>query len=399
MNKIRRVGMLAAGLAAAVLFAGAGTRLLASCSDFGLPFTDLGSETTFCAAIAEAYFSGLTNGTTATTYSPSTLVPRDQMAAFITRTLDQSLLRGNRRAALDQWWTPAPLFPSGLALTSVGMAPSRLACDGADVWVTNSEGGTVSRVRASDGKNLETWTGMTSPFGIIAAMGRVFVTGFGGHLYEIDPSQTAGAATTAANTLLAEASGIAFDGDRIWIAHQANPGGGISIVTPGSSTPWSVTTVTNGFTSPYGIVFDGTGMWVTDLAANTFLKLDSNAAIVQTVAVGHEPTYPAFDGHNFWVPNHNDDSLTVVRASDGAVLKTFSAGHGNQNGLSQPLQAVFDGQRILVLNSAGFSLFKAADLSVIGNSSPSGVSTPFGACSDGVNFWASFNASGKIGRF
>jgi hypothetical protein len=67
-----------------------------------LPFTDVMSNPFFC-QIAEAFFSGLANGTSATTYSPSSPVPREQMAAFITRTQDSALRRGSRRAALKQW--------------------------------------------------------------------------------------------------------------------------------------------------------------------------------------------------------------------------------------------------------------------------------------------------------
>ena len=106
----------------AVFFAASGLRALADCAAFGLPFADLGS-TSFCAEIAEAYFSGLSNGTSATTYAPSQNVPREQMAAFVTRTLDQSLLRGNRRAALDQFWTTSPHFDH-FATTAVGRSPS-----------------------------------------------------------------------------------------------------------------------------------------------------------------------------------------------------------------------------------------------------------------------------------
>jgi hypothetical protein len=50
----------------------------------------------FC-QIAAAYFSGLTNGTSATIYSPGLNVTRDQMAAFITRTQDSALKRGSTR--------------------------------------------------------------------------------------------------------------------------------------------------------------------------------------------------------------------------------------------------------------------------------------------------------------
>src|SRR5436190_21604114 len=69
-----------------------------------LPFTDVPSSNIFFCSIAEAYFSGLTNGTSATTYNPSDPVPREQMAAFVTRTQDSAIRRGSRRGALGQWW-------------------------------------------------------------------------------------------------------------------------------------------------------------------------------------------------------------------------------------------------------------------------------------------------------
>ena len=81
-------------------------------------------------------------------------------------------------------------------------------------WVTNSNDGTVSRVRGSDGKLLDTWTGANIPFAVVFALGKVFVTGFTGpgKLYEIDPSQAAGAVTLISSTLGDKPQGIAFDG-------------------------------------------------------------------------------------------------------------------------------------------------------------------------------------------
>src|SRR5215469_18768297 len=64
-----------------------------------LPFTDVMGSIFFC-SIAEAYFSGLTNGTTPTTYSPDDFVRRDQMSAFVTRTQDSALRRASRKAAV-----------------------------------------------------------------------------------------------------------------------------------------------------------------------------------------------------------------------------------------------------------------------------------------------------------
>src|SRR4030095_10232641 len=106
-------------------------------------FTDTMGNFFFC-QIAAAYFSGLTNGTTATTYTPGASVPREQMAAFVTRTLDQSLKRGHPRAALGEWWTNKT-GPRKSAI-STGAGPQFLACDGLTVWVSNMESNSLSRI-------------------------------------------------------------------------------------------------------------------------------------------------------------------------------------------------------------------------------------------------------------
>jgi hypothetical protein len=69
--------------------------------------------------------------------------------------------------------------------------------------------------------------------------------------------------------------------------------------------------------------------------------------------------------------------------------------------LNGPWAAAFDGQRVLVTNNLGdsVSLWKAADLTPIG-SFPTGAGTgPYGACSDGVNFWITLNTTGQLARF
>jgi DNA-binding beta-propeller fold protein YncE len=358
-----------------------------------LPFTDVPSSNVFFCSIAEAYFSALTNGTTPTTYNPSDPVPREQMAAFITRAMDQSLKRGSRRAALDQYWTPLPA--DGLGLTTIGTAPWLVRSDGADLWVANHLSGTVSVVRASNGRVVDEWSGATSALGVLSARGLIFVTGNTdpGKLYQIDPRNTSGTVVTLPISLGVLPSGIAFDGERIW---TANNGGSVSIVT---LNPLSVSTVTAGFTEPHGIMYDGANIWVTDLAdeisPGKLFKLDSNGAIIQTVTMATNPEFPVFDGTNIWVPNQSN-SVIVVRASTGAILATLTG-----NGLNQPTTAAFDGERILVTNYLGnsVSLWKAADLSPLGSISTGLASKPLGACSDGLNFWITLNGTGKLARF
>jgi hypothetical protein len=360
-----------------------------------LPFTDVPGSSIFFCSIAEAYFSTLTNGSTATTYNPTDPVLRQQMAAFVTRTMDQSLKRGSRRAALDQYWTPTPA--DGLALTTIGTYPTQVKSDGADLWVANVSSETVSRVRASDGKLLETWTGAPGVYTVLAAKGLIFATGGTrpGSLYQIDPTQPVGAVATLTSSLGVWPIGIAFDGARIWTASYGSPGS-VSIVT---LNPLSVTTVTAGFNSLIGILYDGANIWVTDTGTSTgdkLFKLASNGAIIQTVTTGVGPRWPVFDGTNIWVPNRESNTVTVVRASTGAELATLTG-----NGLNNPLTAAFDGERVLVTNVNGHSvsLWKAADLTPLGSVSTGSSTQPVGACSDGLNFWVTLNLTGQLARF
>jgi hypothetical protein len=212
LTRSYRTVLTISAVALAALLAGAGSALLGVCG----PFTDI-SDATFCPFVLEIFTLGITTGTTPTTYDPAGTVTRLQMAAFLSRTVDGVLKRGGRRAALNQFWKADA--NTGLALTTVGVAPSLVACDGGDIWVAN-QGGTVSRVHASDGRLLETWTAENA-VGVLSAIGRIFVTGFlsTGRLYRIDPSQPAGAATAVATNLGGGSAAIAYDGSRIWTAN------------------------------------------------------------------------------------------------------------------------------------------------------------------------------------
>ena len=361
-------------------------------ASFTLPFTDVASSNVFFCAIAEAYFSGLTNGTTASTYSPSSNVPREQMAAFVTRTMDQTLRRGSERAALRQFWTPQTA--SNIALTTVGTAPQRVKSDGTDVWVANHFTASVSRVRASDGKLVDSWTGAMSAYSVLVAIGRVFVASDTnpGSLYQIDPSQTGnGAPVTVLGVALgATPASIAFDGLHLW---TANNGGSVTQV---SLNPLSSSTITTGFSQPAGILFDGSNIWITDKGDNTLKKLNPSGGILLSVPVGSLPQHPVFDGTNIWVPNRNADSVTVIRAETGAVLATLTG-----NGLNLPFETAFDGERILVTNTNAdsVSLFMASDLTPLGTFSTGTGTHPYAVCSDGLNFWITLNGAGKLARF
>lgn len=75
---------------------------------------------------------------------------------------------------------------------------------------------------------------------------------------------------------------------------------------------------------PRGIAFDGANVWVVNQGYNlkvdgSVTKLNSaNGATLGIFPVGHHPSTAAFDGANIWVANTHDNTVTELRAKDGA---------------------------------------------------------------------------------
>jgi hypothetical protein len=334
---------------------------------------------------------GLTNGTDATHYSPSANVPREQMAAFITRTLDASLHRGSRRAALGQFWTTQADGLQGI--TTVDDGPHSVESDGFNLWVANTASNSVMRVSAANNDVTGTWTGVTgSPRDLVIAMSKVWVITSDGELYRVDPNVAPGAAVLITSGLGTGCEGIAFDGARLWVTSTGS--GSVSAIR---INPLQVQTFTAGLTEPIGILFDGDNIWTTDEGDDSLKMLNSHGAVALSVPLPFNPQHPGFDGTNIWVPTSNN-KLYVVRR-DGTVLATLTG-----NGLNFPSRVAFDGERILVNSTTStptLSLWGASDLAPLGSVAVSNA-VP-GVCSDGISFWFTQDlgsgTAGKIVRF
>jgi hypothetical protein len=346
-----------------------------------LPFTDVQGNPFFC-AIAQAFFTGLTNGTSATTYSPAANVTREQMAAFITRTQDSALKRGSRRAAAGQWATPQQV--GVLNTTVVGNLPQFNCFDGEDIWVANVSGGTVTRVHASDGRVLGTWTGATDARNTIAAAGFIYVISGGnpGKIYRINPTQVPGAVFEVENNVGGFPVSITYDGLNLWTANLSATGS----ITRYNIVTDTATTFAVGFNQPVGIVFDGTHLWVVDEGDDALYRVNpADGTILETIPIGaiNTPAIPVFDGANIWVPVNN--GLQVVSTSTPARLLATLTG----NGLGDNRAVAFDGERIMVTNNSGtsVSLWKASSLTPLGTLNLGAGMNPTGVCSDGLHFW------------
>ena len=152
---------------------------------------------------------------------------------------------------------------------------------------------------------------------------------------------------------------------------------------------WYPTTFSVGST-PYGVAFDGTNIWVANSGGNSVSKLlASTGAVVGTYPVGQNPYAIAFDGTNIWVTNYGSASLTELVASTGSLVATYT-------GFPYPFGIAFDGTNIWVTNGASDSVTKllASTGAVIGTYS---VGTyPQGVAFDGTNIWVANYTSNSV---
>ncbi len=105
-------------------------------------------------------------------------------------------------------------------------------------------------------------------------------------------------------------------------------------------------------TRPFGLAFDGTHIWVANGSGNSVTKLRaSDGAAVGTYAVGGGPAAIAFDGTFIWVANFDGNSVTKLQASDGSLMGTYTVG-------VNPYGIAFDGTHIWTANESSNTVSK-----------------------------------------
>ena len=290
---------------------------------------------------------------------------------------------------MDQFWTSQN--SSVLGLTTVGTTPNYLRSDGTDVWVSNSPR-TISRVRASDGKLLETWTG--------AAAAREQLVGDGenlrGGIWQPRPalpdrSLTAGRTRDDGREHAGCVPfGIGFDGGRIWTANN----GRVRFDRDARrDDPVDGHDRHRGLDNPSG----------SSTTAATSGSRTKRGDAAQARRRGSDPP----DGHPWrgsavsglrrlehLGSRRGHAEGAVVRASTGALLATLT-GNGIaslRGGVRRPADPGRDSrQRRFALEGGRLEPIGAFPLGA-------GVDAR-GACSDGVNFWIAFHTPGQIARF
>ena len=196
--------------------------------------------------------------------------------------------------------------------------PTNLLFDGANIWASNSNtsAGVLTKVRASDGTILGTYSVGMGPYGMAFDGTLVWVANYAsGDLSTVNVA-------TGATTLSIPLSGcvadfLGYDGSHIW-ANCLFSGTVQKLAIHGNL----LNTIPTG-TSPGAFAFDGTNIWVANSGSNTVSRILASCTTPCTAvsfAVGSNPWGITFDGKYIRVANHNDGTVSKLLASTGAQV-------------------------------------------------------------------------------
>jgi hypothetical protein len=302
----------------------------------------------------------------------------------------------NTQAATKNWaagnplkiaqlkWYQANLTTSFKVGKTENSNPYGIAFDGSSIWTANSGDGTVSKLRASDGAPLGTFTVGGQPNFLVFDGANVWVT--------VSPNTVSKLRASDGKILGSFTVGgapwwPAFDGENIWVPNLHD--GTLSKLRASDGK------TLNTFAMPgaIAVAFDGENVWVTGYGFGTVTKLRAkDGKIIGTYSVSHNPIGVAFDGANIWVANNNDNSVTKLHASDGKNLGTFLTGGA--------YGVAFDGTNLWVTAEPGLTEVRPADGALIGhwNYFDGGGETT-GIAFDGANIWVGNGLGDTVSKF
>jgi hypothetical protein len=136
-------------------------------------------------------------------------------------------------------------------------------------------------------------------------------------------------------------TGMAFDGQNIWVTHQELPGR----VTKLRAADGAILGQFPVPSSTQNVVFDGTYVWVTAWAylSHTVTRLRLDGTVEGTYEAGQgNPSGILFDGENIWTVSSTGQFLVKMRDSDAAIIAMYPLG------ITGSYHLVYDGENIWV---------------------------------------------------
>lgn len=334
--------------------------------------------------------------------------------------------------------------PTVARTVATGLNDEQLFTDGTYVWVANLSSGSVSQILESSGAvlhtiNFATTTPGFAPSGIASNGVNVWVTDFNGStIYEFNiaqvnkqstaivPSTSLTLVATNTNTTAppvgnSEPSDISVTGNSVWVTTQA----GQALVQINATTGLVVHTISSAsgsLVNPRGVSSDGTDVWVANPGYafggdnnncsttgatqwnNTVSEINATTGVlVSSIAVGNaysagvvsgsQPWDISADGSYTWVTLKCQGAIAKISASTGLVTALITLPSG-----SLPEGIVSDGTNVWVSES-GLSQVQeiaASTDTVIGTFAMAAGSNNWGITYDGTHVWVANFRNGTV---
>lgn len=226
--------------------------------------------------------------------------------------------------------TPTPISTPAPTPASTPTPPaerssqsSSMAFDGANIWVTSSAAGTVTKVRPRDGKVLATYGVGKNPREVLFDGAFIWVTNSDDRtVMKLRPSDGKNVVTVPVE---GSPGPLAFDGEHIWVARRGIGGGGTKI----KATDGTVVGTFSTWSNTSRILYDEDGIiWTANNAQEgpvAKVRAD-DGQLVASYPAGAYPAGMALDDSSVWVANSEEGTVTRLAKSDGSLLGTFTVG-------------------------------------------------------------------------
>ena len=230
---------------------------------------------------------------------------------------------------------------------------------------------------------------------ILIVYGAVYlILGYGGFERRVAVSSLVMPVVTEYDSPLERPTGLAFDGENLWISStkehricsmDPETGSLLRELNVSIASPWGLAwgvdclwvadfdtlriyrvdvesgRITQNIvapgTAPTGLSWDGASLWVSDFSSHRFYKLDSTSGAVlrsfETPAPGYNPSGLAWDGGSLWVADMSASYVFRVEPVGGGVVSSYySPGY-------YPSDLAWDGEHLWVLDYSKSAVYEA----------------------------------------
>ncbi len=206
----------------------------------------------------------------------------------------------------------------------VGSGASGIAADDRSVWVANSLDGTVSRIDPRTNTVVQTIAVGSAPVSIALGRGAVWVASKDDQTVSRLDSRTG--ILTARIPVGAGPRAIAVGAAGVWVADETR--GVVFRLDPVRKAVLDTVNVGNG---PVGVAVGVGAIWVANSLDGTLSRIDPRrATVTATIPVGDGPRGVAVVGDKVWVSNEFDGTLAQVDPSTNSVKRTLHIGQRPQ---------------------------------------------------------------------